>query len=163
MAPHRQCGVVCCWSDLPPRHCPQAFKVGRGLRLRAPVGYQLGRSEWWHPCHAAATLTRQSVARLNRECPPSLARLRRMWPVRGPCVAQSSCMTRCLEGRFTQQVNLHVSRSEAVRKLSARCRLPVAHLGIWRPLSLAQSTGVVCRCGQRWWSIVVVSPWRRRG
>jgi hypothetical protein len=73
LAPHRQCNVLRCWSDPSPRHHLQASQVGRGLRLRAPVSYQLGRSvlvSLARPAGTCALVTHVRRSAVNRECPP---------------------------------------------------------------------------------------------
>jgi hypothetical protein len=62
-----------CWSDPSPRHHLQASQVGCGLRLRAPVSYQLGRSvlvSLARPAGTYALVTHVRRSVVNRECPP---------------------------------------------------------------------------------------------
>ena len=100
MAPHRQRSVVCCWSDPSPRHHLQASsQVGCGLRLRAPVSYQLGRSvlvSLARPAETYALVTHVRRSAVTRECPsiivasgPGVARTR----TRGLFVPKPSCGT----------------------------------------------------------------------
>jgi hypothetical protein len=144
LAPRRQCSVVCCWSDPPPLHRSQAFQVGRGLRLRAPVGYQLGRSGIVHPARCANTSVpvrslRRSAA--DRECPLIIA-------ASSPACGPQLCPTRqSTHGalQMTSSVSGNVVGCSCFRILVVSCSAWSADVHGRMPPSRAVVTQLVTR------------------